>query len=1122
VLDARTASPRQKGLTPVAHGGLLGAYWLEAAPALVECRRQSWGAANRAVESSGPPRVVLRAPRPNEWTRALPGPLCACLLLFTSPANGGPFSGSRATTVCSGPLGPPSSYGTACNTVRMAVADVDGDGRQDVVAAGNGVLNYEVICEGTVSINLGAAGGSLRTPIVISSPDKPYAVLVGDVNADGVKDVVVTGSWAVAVHLGLSVPAGCEPRFAAPVLYYVPSLTPVFVALVDLTRDGIRDILTVNNGGAGAGVSILPGNGSAGVANGTFNSTTNAIAVGTAPVAAAVGDYNRDGIPDVAVSVHGANSIAVLLGSIGGGLGGPVLYATGAGPYDVKAADLDRDLDLDLIVANQGASTISVLYGTGTGQFSAPQSFPTGSAPTLIELADFDGNGILDVAVLSSAESGARLMLAGGVAGVWDGTFASTSVYTISGYPLALAQGDLNQDGHADLVIGQAYDEAYYRGVGHNSRAVVFLGDCAEAPPPPPAPPAPLVGAWTPQGIALCAAPGRQAYPVSVPDGAAGAIVAWQDFRTAISDIYAQRVGPVGDVQWSPDGARVSTSPGAKGPPRVVSDGATGALIAWAESGLVYLQHIGPDGQPRPGWPAEGRPVMQGPGFLANEWHLVSDGAGGALVAWIGVGGEPAVNGAFAQRITAEGNVAAGWPPRGVTAINTNASISRSASVSDGQGGVIIYLRYFFTNCPSHDCVTLEGLERRRVTFQAAVDPAWGGGLGNVDYHLAAADPSGRHLLVYSKNFQEFGSIYVWPVADLHSTLYLPTGTQAWNAPLTLASGWQQGVSLAAADDGGILFAWNDTRDFAYSWEIYGVKLAPDGTVACGWNAGGIPICTSPGNQLGARIVSDGAGGGFFCWYDERNGQSDVYGVRMTAEGAVHPDWTAQGNPICNAPGEQDIISLVPSAPFGAIAVWQDERTGEADIYAQRITFDTPTPVQLSLVSAVGEPGHARLVWHSSDGVYVTATVFRREEATAWAALGNIASEASGRIAFEDATVTSGRRYGYRLGVRDEAGEEYAGEVWVDIPAAYVLALTRLPTPTARELVVEFSLPVPAPAVLRLFDVAGRVVASREVGSLGPGHHAVKLGSLRVSSGIYFVRLTQGMQSLSARICIVR
>jgi hypothetical protein len=120
--------------------------------------------------------------------------------------------------------------------------------------------------------------------------------------------------------------------------------------------------------------------------------------------------------------------------------------------------------------------------------------------------------------------------------------------------------------------------------------------------------------------------------------------------------------------------------------------------------------------------------------------------------------------------------------------------------------------------------------------------------------------------------------------------------------------------------------------------------------------------------------------------------------------------------------------------------------------------------------------------------------------------------------------VTPGTRYGYRLGVMEAGQEVCLGETWVDVPVALQLALAGPRSNPARDdLSVAFSLPDASPARLELFDVSGRRISAREVGTLGAGNHIVTLGDgRRLAPGTYLLRLSQATRSVTVRAVVLR
>ena len=185
---------------------------------------------------------------------------------------------------------------------------------------------------------------------------------------------------------------------------------------------------------------------------------------------------------------------------------------------------------------------------------------------------------------------------------------------------------------------------------------------------------------------------------------------------------------------------------------------------------------------------------------------------------------------------------------------------------------------------------------------------------------------------------------------------------------------------------------------------------------------------------------------------------------------------------------------------------------------------DLTTPTLLALVSAEARSDRVRLAWFAANGRVPAATVYRRTGGGAWSALGQVTSDGTGRIVYEDTQVSPGVRYGYRLGIRRGGVEEFLGETWVEVPRVRDLALLGArPNPAVGSLWIAFTLPNPAPATLGLFDLAGRRVRVRDVGSLGAGEHRVHLdegGPL--PAGIYVVRLAQAGRTLTRRVAVIR
>jgi len=261
------------------------------------------------------------------------------------------------------------------------------------------------------------------------------SVAVGDFNGDGKPDFVVADS-------GISVlPGNGDGTFGTPVNSALGT-NPLVLATGDFNEDGLLDVAAMYAAGS---VTIMPGNG-----DGTFQtgSTYNA---GTSPTGITVADWNGDGAPDLAVS--NAGGVSILLGNGNGTFQAPVNYAAGANPAAVAASDFNGDGKPDLAVANNGDGTVSVLLGNGDGTFQPAVSYAAGANPQSVTAADLNGDGKPDLVVADSGANTVSVLLGNG-----DGTFQTAVDYATGNGPQFGAVSDFNGDGWPDLAIANQSD----------------------------------------------------------------------------------------------------------------------------------------------------------------------------------------------------------------------------------------------------------------------------------------------------------------------------------------------------------------------------------------------------------------------------------------------------------------------------------------------------------------------------------------------------------------------------------------------------------------------------------------------------------------------------------------
>ena len=138
----------------------------------------------------------------------------------------------------------------------------------------------------------------------------------------------------------------------------------------------------------------------------------------------------------------------------------------------------------------------------------------------------------------------------------------------------------------------------------------------------------------------------------------------------------------------------------------------------------------------------------------------------------------------------------------------------------------------------------------------------------------------------------------------------------------------------------GAFVVWQDQRGGVNTDDLYAQRVLSSGALAGGFPADGRALCTAPGVQRDANVVSDGTGGAVVVWQDDRNGTHlDVYGQRIFANGSVDPAWPVNGLPICTASGNQTEPGVVLTAGNRVTVAWVDSRDAGNlnNIYAHSI-----------------------------------------------------------------------------------------------------------------------------------------------------------------------------------------
>jgi hypothetical protein len=283
------------------------------------------------------------------------------------------------------------------NVNNAVVADFNGDGNLD--------LAISLPDANEVQVLLGNGDGTFNPLTPISAPSV-FVIATGDFNNDGKPDLVLVNPGGESITILLGNGNGTF-RKRPPISI---SGGPQAIAVGDLNLDGNQDLAVVDY--STQTLTILLGNG-----NGTFRKVAAQPATGVEPLSIAIGDFNGDDIPDLAVSNQNygypnPGTVTVLLGNGKGEFKAtPTSPQTGSIPDTILVADFNGDGKPDLLTSNAGSNTISLLPGKGHGAFGEAQNFPADADPLGAALGVFTSDGVPDVAVANNTTSSVTVLL---------------------------------------------------------------------------------------------------------------------------------------------------------------------------------------------------------------------------------------------------------------------------------------------------------------------------------------------------------------------------------------------------------------------------------------------------------------------------------------------------------------------------------------------------------------------------------------------------------------------------------------------------------------------------------------------------------------------------------------
>ena len=396
-------------------------------------------------------------------------------------------------------------------------------------------------------------------------------------------------------------------------------------------------------------------------------------------------------------------------------------------------------------------------------------------------------------------------------------------------------------------------------------------------------------------------------------------LYAWSDCRNGIRDVIIQKVDKNGNNLWGDNGVVVVNAHGRQEDPQLVTDGNGGAYVIWMDyrdesdsEGDVYAQHVNSTGNIQ--WGNEGVALVDKSGQQSSP-NICSDGAGGAFVIWKD-NAESSYGDIYATHLSSDGVIA---PGEGVS-ILTYQSYRSSPSLNTGGNGDAVMI---WSDDRNNDL----DLYAQRISLNGnTIVTNWG-----FDGKLVC-DADGDQTSPRVSQYDGEETIITWEDerngdTDAYYQILDVSGNETLqsNGVVACSGNWEIIKPRVKAENSIAYIVWEDRRN-DFTSDIYAQKINSSGGVEWG---NGMEISIASGSQVQPRLTTDGNGGVYFVWEDQRNSSTsgiDIYAQYvMSNNSVVHSE---NGLLICNANNLQFNPLVRNDGNQGAIIIWGDQRTG--------------------------------------------------------------------------------------------------------------------------------------------------------------------------------------------------
>ena len=391
-------------------------------------------------------------------------------------------------------------------------------------------------------------------------------------------------------------------------------------------------------------------------------------------------------------------------------------------------------------------------------------------------------------------------------------------------------------------------------------------------------------------------------------------------------------------VRWTKNGVAVRKVDGSDASlPIITPDGDGGAVITWVDDRNGFDCSIYTQRVDSGGnvkWAANGVEVCYVPGIQTTNYQVTSDGSGGAIVTW--QDNRSGDYNIYAQRVDSGGN--AKWAANGIAVCTVAGKDAQLPQITaDGSGGAIIAWEdgRSFANWEVYAQRVDPGGNAKWAANGVAVCNVGGCEAGGPQ---VTSDGAGGAIMTWEDFRSGVNDIYANKVDSSGKTKWPTNGSTDGVAVREVVGSDARLPQITTDGSGGAVISWNDGRNAACN--IYAQRMDSGGNPK--WTANGVALCQVAVEQLQAYpITTDGSGGAIVTWQDKRSGDSNIYAQRVGSSGQVQ--WTVNGVAVRQVKGSDATLPRITiDGSGGAIVTWQDTRRTNVvlnyqDIYAQRV-----------------------------------------------------------------------------------------------------------------------------------------------------------------------------------------